>query len=911
MRLSRSLIRFACAALALVASAPRGGPRDATADPPRCTCRAGKACWHYLNAPMRPPEDRCRCPVCTPRGTCGGREAPEGWSEECMGSSRAACFWLRHGASWSITCSICAASDDCRACAKIPGAPDAGARAALARQTERESKTLGKLAGPGRDPIAIAWSPHFYVVSDEARRKVRTQGGGERTADLHETVHLTLERAEKAYDDWVAAFGDDLAQGRIAFYVTGSVQRREAFGGAYFDAPGSTSMYGDDPASRMAGGFAGAGLPIPLDRRGDDRDLHAFLRHMLGHMFFSRWHGSHVDPTNCPPWASAAAAEWLERSEAPFADGSVYWSECNGEGKAASGSGADWEAKARAIAAGPRDSVGRLLGLSAEFHMTANDYVHAWSWFDVMLREDRVRWIALLRALREGKDRGASFEAALHASPDAFDRRWADRMLGRRDSMADTPGDRAPPAGASVPARLAAARSPAELLDVLRGLGHVEDVAAAEAVANAAGPESDAVRESVVRVLAATRGEAATWLRTGALASKDAMTRAHAARALGVRKEAAARAALEPLLLDAHWLARANAATALSALADPAAAPALVAAAADADPRAAIAKADALATFGGAAGAATAAVAAGLKSPLPPLVLAAVRSLSRIGTADAVDPLIDALESRTGPLAAEVHAALKTITHETFGPNASSWRTWWKAQKPKGIPKDLPPTPNPEDARYAPPKKKSPADEATYYGRRVFSSRVVFVLDVSSSMTTLMTPPEGVEKELGPMPPGPRIEIARRRLEGALEKLPDRARVNLVFFSTEAKRWRPSLVTIGAARKAAIDAVRSATPDGETNIYDALRASFGLQDRTLAAIDLDDVPDTIYFLTDGEPTRGEITARRELLDWVREVNRYVKARIHVIGMGSMNIDLDFLDRLATENGGETILLPDR
>ncbi len=116
---------------------------------------------------------------------------------------------------------------------------------------------------------------------------------------------------------------------------------------------------------------------------------------------------------------------------------------------------------------------------------------------------------------------------------------------------------------------------------------------------------------------------------------------------------------------------------------------------------------------------------------------------------------------------------------------------------------------------------------------------------------------------------------------------------------------------VGASRKSAIDAVKSTPPDGETNIFDALRAAFGLHGKSLTELDLDDVPDTIYFLTDGEPTRGEITDRQELLTWVRMVNGYVKAQIHVIAMGSMNIDVDFLDRLAQENAGETILLPDR
>ena len=509
MRFLLSCARVALLAIAIGLPLHATPAQDAPADSPHCTCAKGKGCWHYLRSPLRPPEDPCRCPVCSPHGTCAARAAPEGWSEECMNAPRIPCFWLRHGASWSITCSICAASDDCRPCAKIPGAPDVGARALLARQLTIETNALGKLAAPGRDPIVIAFSPHFYVVSDELRHKLHTQGGGERMADQHELVHLTLERAEKAYDDWVTAFGDDMTPGRIALYVTGSSQRREAWGSAFFDGPTSTSMYGDDPVSRMSGGFCGAGLPIPLDRRGDDRDIHAFLRHMLGHMFFSRWHGSHVDPTSCPPWASAAAAEWLERSDPLFAESSVYWSECNGEGHAAGGSGAGWEEKARVIAGATRDPIGKLLGLSAEFHMTAGDYVRAWSYFSTMLREDRLHWIALLKALREGKDRGVSFDAALGCSPDEFDRRWAERLTGKRASMA---------------------------------------------------------------------------------------------------------------------------------------------------------KFDALATFGSGASAATATVAASLKSPIAPVKLASSRTLARIGTADAIDPLIEALEAHSGRLAAEIHAALKAIT---------------------------------------------------------------------------------------------------------------------------------------------------------------------------------------------------------------------------------------------------------
>ncbi len=59
------------------------------------------------------------------------------------------------------------------------------------------------------------------------------------------------------------------------------------------------------------------------------------------------------------------------------------------------------------------------------------------------------------------------------------------------------------------------------------------------------------------------------------------------------------------------------------------------------------------------------------------------------------------------------------------------------------------------------------------------------------------------------------------------------------------------------------------------------------------------------------PTRGEITDTETILSWMRDVNRFAKVDIHVIAMGNLGVDLDFLARLAAENSGEFIHVPDR
>ena len=93
---------------------------------------------------------------------------------------------------------------------------------------------------------------------------------------------------------------------------------------------------------------------------------------------------------------------------------------------------------------------------------------------------------------------------------------------------------------------------------------------------------------------------------------------------------------------------------------------------------------------------------------------------------------------------------------------------------------------------------------------------------------------------------------------------------------------------------------------GETNIHGALKAAIGLHDKDSLEADLDPIPDTVYFLTDGSPTRGEITDADTLLSWFEFLNRYAKVELHVIAMGNLGVDLPFLRRLAKVGGGSFI-----
>ncbi len=111
--------------------------------------------------------------------------------------------------------------------------------------------------------------------------------------------------------------------------------------------------------------------------------------------------------------------------------------------------------------------------------------------------------------------------------------------------------------------------------------------------------------------------------------------------------------------------------------------------------------------------------------------------------------------------------------------------------------------------------------------------------------------------------------------------------------------------------KAASSAARAQPADGETNIHGALKAALGLTDASALHASLDPIPDTVYFLTDGSPTRGEITGTPELLGWFRNLNRFAKVRLHVVAFGNLGVDIDFLRSLAAAGDGDLIHVPEK
>ena len=117
---------------------------------------------------------------------------------------------------------------------------------------------------------------------------------------------------------------------------------------------------------------------------------------------------------------------------------------------------------------------------------------------------------------------------------------------------------------------------------------------------------------------------------------------------------------------------------------------------------------------------------------------------------------------------------------------------------------------------------------------------------------------------------------------------------NIIVYETGVK---PTFDELRKARKKtkqeALESIAKFKPRGGTNIHDALELAF--QDPEV---------DTVYLLTDGQPSAGRITDIDELADAVRRWNYSRQIVIHGIAVGQKSA---LLKRLAEESGGEYVL----
>jgi hypothetical protein len=281
----------------------------------------------------------------------------------------------------------------------------------------------------------------------------------------------------------------------------------------------------------------------------------------------------------------------------------------------------------------------------------------------------------------------------------------------------------------------------------------------------------------------------------------------------------------------------------------------------------------------------------------------------------AIPKLIEALAKASPRLAEEIVDALRKLTGQSIEPDVGAWSKWWEANRAKWG----------ADGRPLQPVIAAPRpSDVDFYGLKVKSDKVLFVIDISGSMKEEKKAPPAPPKPRGPVTgeptkpapepetkfSGPKIEIAKQELRRAVKKLPKEAMFGIIAFNHSVVSWQPKMVPATDANKDQAYAwIKDMAPAGSTYIDGALRLAFkmagmGAYDHAYPGVAVD----TIILLSDGAPTDNAFPASqnmdpKEILDHVREWNSQNRIIVNCVGIDNVVQGIQFMKDLAKQNGG--------
>lgn len=249
----------------------------------------------------------------------------------------------------------------------------------------------------------------------------------------------------------------------------------------------------------------------------------------------------------------------------------------------------------------------------------------------------------------------------------------------------------------------------------------------------------------------------------------------------------------------------------------------------------------------------------------------AFRYLTRFRDVTSIPLLIGRVDHEEGRLADElsqalfVHTAVRCWTRR-------EWDTWWRTHKEGFV------LPREETVRGS--SGTGGGVTVSYYDIPLVSARVAFLVDTSGSMQA----PIGTDQTFS------RLDAAKEQLHKVVEAMPKEHRCNVITYATKVEPIWPQVRKLNPGnKKELLEAVDKLVPTGGTNIFDTLELAFRDPDI-----------DTIYLLTDGQPTAGRTTDPSQILAEVKRWSRERQIIVHCIGLG---IDSPLLDALAKATGG--------
>lgn len=269
--------------------------------------------------------------------------------------------------------------------------------------------------------------------------------------------------------------------------------------------------------------------------------------------------------------------------------------------------------------------------------------------------------------------------------------------------------------------------------------------------------------------------------------------------------------------------------------------------------------------------------------------LIALRALEDQRDVALLGPIVERMQSESGRMSIEFGDTLFRLTGEPFGDSATVWKRWFDKEGKDA--KIIDESEVESLLAMAEERRLKAVSGAEFFGIRIESHRVAFVVDVSGSMQ------EPTRGRYVNEPGKPRIEVAKEELSKAIEALEENALFNVLPFSAGVEMWIPDGVEASkeSTREEALEYVSRLGPFGGTNLFGGLEAAFEDQD-----------VDTIFVLSDGEPSVGDIIDPQLIREAIEEMNATRNVVIHAISVG---LDLEILRWLAEDTGGTYVGIP--
>lgn len=315
---------------------------------------------------------------------------------------------------------------------------------------------------------------------------------------------------------------------------------------------------------------------------------------------------------------------------------------------------------------------------------------------------------------------------------------------------------------------------------------------------------------------------------------------------------------------------------------------------------------------------ALAAFSAAINDPHPKVRLAAIRGLSRLTSQPTQKISLWVSSLLASEKAFDIgtpHLEARELLFQSTGQdyrNAAEWQGYWKKQSDGFKPPEV-----------VPDRDVESDSEVNYYGANVSSRRILFIIDTSASMNifehegwpnTPNVPWGAVSSGISGVDNGGsqitnplwkqwiaanplciRMERAKAEISHLLDTLPADTCFNIICFGSRPTAWQNTLIPAQPAQIHNAKAfVATLGPNGATAADLALAMAF----------ETSYLADTIYFLSDGEPSRDGVVPLPlpTILNQVDLANRFPRIIIHTLGFGVGGEP--FMKEMARRNRGE-------